>query len=70
MFYFYLQDIASHKFLAVGGLREDTLTLVEDRQWATAWSERKAAQNYADTLHNDFTHELAGTTFEVIASRF
>ena len=69
MFYFYLQDIASHKYLAVGGIKTDILSLVEGREYATSWTERKDAQAYADKLHNDFSHELAGTTFEVVAAR-
>lgn len=72
MFYFYLLDAKSYPqmYLSITGLRDDVLTLVEGTAYATAFTHRADAQAYADKLNNDFSHELAGTTFEVVASRF
>jgi hypothetical protein len=70
VFTFYLRDIASHRYLSVTGLTTDVLTLVEDRDYATSWTLRSDAQAYANKLHNDFGHELAGITFEVIPSNW
>lgn len=72
MFYFYLQDIASHKYLAIGmsGNSEDVLDLVDGTKWATAWTHRKDAQTHCDKLNNDFSHSLAGTTFVVDAKHY